>query len=276
MGIRLYTAQTPSQRHCATSDFKDITIKKRNRKLCGPLNRRHGRNNRGIITSRHRGAGHKRVYRFVDTKRDNYGVPAKVKGVNYDPNRTANIALVEYPNGQSAYIIHPEGLTEGQMVVSGYSAPLQSGNTLPLKAIPLGIEIHNIEIEPSRGGKLVKAAGTAARLVAKEGSYATIRLPSGETRLIHQDCWVTIGRVGNSDHANQCFGKAGRKRWMGRRPHVRGSVMNPVDHPHGGGEGRAPIGRPSPVTPWGKRTLGKRTRKSKKYSDKLIIRRSSS
>lgn len=272
MGIRLYAAQTPGLRHCATSDFKEITLPGRTRQLSTKLNRKHGRNNRGVITSRHRGGGHKRVYRMVDTKRYYRGIPATVLGIAYDPNRGARLALVEYPDGKKAYILHPQGVLPGQTIAAGPSAPLEPGNALPIKAIPLGLDIHNIELQPGGGGQLVRAAGTTAKLVAKENDYATIRLPSGETRLVRQDCWATIGRIGNVNRINQRAGKAGRTRWLGRRPHVRGSVMNPCDHPHGGGEGRAPIGRSGPVSPWGRPALGKLTRRPNKYSDKLILR----
>nr|YP_009646377.1 ribosomal protein L2 [Chloroparvula japonica]QBX98137.1 ribosomal protein L2 [Chloroparvula japonica] len=272
MGIRLYAAQTPGLRHCATPDFKEITLQKRSRPLSGKLTRQYGRNNRGVITSRHRGGGHKRVYRYVDNKRVIRGIPATVIGVAYDPNRGARLALVQYPNGEQSYILHAYGVVPGQTISAGPSAPVEPGNSMPLKAIPLGLEIHNIEIQPGRGGQLARAAGAYARLVAKEGDYATLRLPSGETRLIRQECWATIGRVGNIDRSNQRAGKAGRTRWLGRRPHVRGSVMNPCDHPHGGGEGRAPVGRSHPVTPWGRIALGQRTRRPNKYSDKLVLR----
>ena len=272
MGIKIQGPHTPSTRHCATSDFSEVTLPKREKALSGKLSRRFGHNNRGVITSRFRGGGHKRVYRHVNFHRNYRGVPASVIGVAYDPDRTAHLALLSYPDGKKEYILQPSNVQTGQQIASGFDAPLEPGNALNLKSIPLGMEIHNIELRPGAGGQLVRSAGAAARIMAKEGNYATVRLPSGETRLLSLDCWATIGRVGNTDYGNQQLGKAGRKRWLGKRPHVRGSVMNPCDHPHGGGEGRSPVGRAQPMTPWGRVALGQKTRKRKKYSDSSIIR----
>ncbi|KAI3423588.1 hypothetical protein D9Q98_010770, partial (chloroplast) [Chlorella vulgaris] len=235
--------------------------------------RSKGRNNRGIITSRHRGGGHKRLYREIDFARAKVNVPAKVSYIEYDPNRNARIALVNYQDGEKKYILHPVGLQVGQTIIASPEASIAIGNCLPLVKIPLGTEVHNIELQPGSGGQLVRAAGTVAQIVAKEGTWASLRLPSGEVRLVSQNCWATIGRVGNIDAFNLTLGKAGRSRWLGRRPHVRGSAMNPVDHPHGGGEGRAPIGRARPVSPWGRPALGAKTRKRKKFSAALILQR---
>jgi large subunit ribosomal protein L2 len=232
-----------------------------------------GRNNRGVITSRHRGGGHKRLYRIIDFRRDKRDIPAKVAAIEYDPNRNARIALLFYQDGEKRYIIAPLGLAVGQEVIAGAEVPFEVGNALPLEKIPLGTDIHNIELLPGRGGQIVRAAGASAQLVAKEGDYVTIKLPSKEVRMVRKECYATIGRVGNIEVRNINLGKAGKSRHLGRRPHVRGSAMNPVDHPHGGGEGRAPIGRSGPVTPWGKPTLGKKTRKKKKPSSALIVRR---
>jgi len=241
--------------------------------LLAPVKKHSGRNNEGRITVRHRGGAVKRKYRIIDFNRDKDNVPAKVAAIEYDPNRTANIALLHYKDGEKRYILAPVGLKVGDTVMSGENVDIKVGNALPLRSIPVGTVIHNIELYPGRGGQLVRAAGGAAQLMAKEGDYAHVRLPSGEIRMIRLDCRATIGQVGNLDHENVSIGKAGRKRHMGIRPTVRGSVMNPVDHPHGGGEGKAPVGRPSPVTPWGKPTLGYKTRKKNKESDKYIIRR---
>lgn len=232
-----------------------------------------GRNNRGVITCQQRGGGHKRLYRKIDFGRKKLGIPAKVFSIEYDPNRNARIALLHYQDGEKRYILQPRGLTVGETIISDFEAPIKTGNALPLRSMPLGTEVHNIELQPGAGGQLARAAGSLAQIVAKEGNYATLRLPSGEVRLISLDCWGTVGQVGNLDAINVNIGKAGRKRWLGRRPKVRGSVKNPVDHPHGGGEGRCPIGRSRPVTPWGKPALGVRTRKPKRYSSKLIVRR---
>ena len=235
--------------------------------------RKKGRNNRGIITSRHRGGGHKRLYRKIDFKRTKTTVSALVKEISYDPNRTAPIALLHYQDGEKKYILHPLELKIGDWTASNPEAPITTGNTLPLRNIPLGTQVHNIELTPGKGGQLARSAGTSAQIIAKEDNFVTLRLPSNEIRLISKNCWATIGQIANINHNNIIYRKAGRKRWLGRRPSVRGVAMNAVDHPHGGGEGRAPIGRPHPVTPWGKATLGHRTRKINKYSDSLILRR---
>jgi large subunit ribosomal protein L2 len=255
------------------SDFSEITAKKPEKSLTVALKKHSGRNNQGKITVRHRGGGSRRKYRLVDFRRLKDGIPATVKTIEYDPNRTANIALICYADGEKAYILAPEGLKVGQTVMSGAEAEVRLGNCLPLERIPVGTLIHNIELYPGKGGQLVRAAGNAAQLMAKEGKYATLRLPSGEMRMVPIGCRATVGTLGNGDHNLINIGKAGRKRHMGIRPTVRGSVMNPNDHPHGGGEGRSPIGRPGPSTPWGKPALGLKTRKKKKQSDKLIIRR---
>lgn len=273
MGIRFFRASTPGTRNCSVSDFKEVTRGKPEKSLRVAKHRAVGRNNRGIITSRHRGGGHKRLYRLIDFKRSKLGVPGKVVAVEYDPNRNARLALVYYQDGEKRYMLYPRGLQIGQSVLSDVQAPATVGNALPLRNMPLGIEIHNLEITPGAGGQLVRAAGANAQLVAKEGAYATIRLPSGEVRLVLQTCWATVGQVGNVDAINLTKGKAGRSRWLGRRPHVRGSVMNPCDHPHGGGEGKAPIGRSRPVSPWGRPALGQRTRNKNSMSSKLIVRR---
>ena len=273
MAIRFFKAATPGTRHGSVLDFSEISTKKPEKSLTTWWSRSKGRNNRGIITSRHRGGGHKKLYREIDFARNKIGIPAKVNKIEYDPNRNARIALVGYQDGEKRYILHPFGLKVGEIILSSPEAPIVIGNSLPLVNIPLGTEVHNIELQPGRGGQLVRAAGTVAQIVAKEGKWVTLRLPSGEVRLVSQKCWATIGRVGNVDAVNLTLGKAGRNRWLGRRPHVRGSAMNPVDHPHGGGEGRAPIGRAKPVSPWGKPALGAKTRKRKKFSTNLILQR---
>ena len=273
MGIRLYRAYTPGTRNRSVSEFTEISQTKPEKSLTYSVHRSKGRNNRGVITSRHRGGGHKRLYRQIDFKRDKIGSIAKVATVEYDPNRNARIALLHYQDGEKRYILYPRGLKLGDNIIADVDAPIVIGNSLPLFNMPLGTEVHNIELHPGSGGQLVRAAGTVAQLVAKEGSFVTLRLPSGEVRLISKECWATIGQVGNVDVSNLTLGKAGRTRWLGRRPTVRGVVMNPCDHPHGGGEGRAPIGRSHPVTPWGRPALGQRTRQSKKYSNKLILKR---
>ena len=237
------------------------------------LHRAKGRNNRGVITCRHRGGGHKRLYRQIDFRRNKYDMNAEVRTIEYDPNRNARIALVQYEDGEKRYILQPTGLQVGDTIIASTSAPNAIGNSLPLAAMTLGVQIHNIEVHPKKGGQLVRSAGGVAQLVAKEGDFVTVRLPSGEVRLLNNQCWATIGQVGNSEVMNLSMGKAGRSRWLGRRPTVRGSVMNPVDHPHGGGEGRCPVGRSQPMTPWGKPALGRKTRARKKYSDSLILRR---
>jgi len=273
MALRFYKAYTPGTRHRSVADCTELTKTRPAKALTRSLHRAKGRNNRGVITCRHRGGGHKRLYRQIDFRRNKHDVLAQVKTVEYDPNRNSRIALVEYEDGEKRYILHPNGLQVGDKIIASPSAPNAIGNALPLQAMPLGVQIHNIEMHPNKGGQLVRAAGTVAQLVAKEGDFVTIRLPSGEVRLISKACWATIGQVGNSDAMNMSIGKAGRSRWLGKRPTVRGSVMNPVDHPHGGGEGRCPIGRPQPMTPWGKPALGRKTRARKKYSDSLILRR---
>ncbi|NLM37521.1 MAG: 50S ribosomal protein L2 [Firmicutes bacterium] len=271
MAIKKYKPTSPGRRFVSVSSFEEITKTKPEKSLLEPLRKTGGRNAQGRVTVRHRGGGHKRMYRRIDFKRDKFGIPAKVAAIEYDPNRTARIALLHYADGEKRYIIAPDGLQVGDTVVSGPEADIKVGNALPLANIPTGTVIHNLELVKGAGGQLVKSAGVGAQLMAKEGEYAHVRLPSGEVRLIRLECMATIGQVGNIDHENITIGKAGRKRWLGIRPTVRGVVMNPVDHPHGGGEGRSPIGR-APVTPWGKPALGHRTRK-KKPSDRLIIKR---
>ena len=272
MGIRSYRPYTPGIRQATVSDFKEITKTEPEKSLTKFKHNPKGRNNRGVITSRRLGGGHKRLYRQIDFRRDKHNVPAKVAAIEYDPNRNARIALLFYQDGEKRYIIAPMGLKVGDTVRSGINVGFEVGNALPLSRIPLGTEVHNIEMIPGKGGQIVRAAGTFAQLVAKEGNYVTLKLPSKEIRMVRKECFATIGKVSNPDHRNLKLGKAGRKRHLGRRPQVRGSVMNPVDHPHGGGEGRAPIGRSGPMTPWGKPALGAKTRK-KKRSDALIIRR---
>lgn len=272
MAIKKFKPTSPGVRQMTVSSFEEITKKEPEKSLTITLKKNSGRNNQGRITVRHRGGGNKVKYRIIDFKRDKDGVPAKVTAIEYDPNRSANIALLTYADGEKRYILAPYKLSVGDVVESGENADIKSGNALKLKDIPVGTMIHNIELKPGKGGQLVRSAGAAAQLMAKEGKYAHVRLPSGEVRLIALECRATIGQVGNLDHENITIGKAGRKRHMGIRPTVRGSVMNPVDHPHGGGEGRAPIGRPSPVTPWGVPTIGYKTRKKNKKSDKFIIR----
>lgn len=273
MSIRFYKSYTPSTRGRALSGFSEITKSKPERSLIRTNHRKKGRNNRGVITIRHRGGGHKKRYREIDFQRKKYSVEAIIKSIEYDPNRNARIALVHYQDGEKRYILSPRGLTVGEFLLSDPEAPIKIGNALPLRNMPLGTEVHNIEIQPGSGGKLVRAAGALAQIVAKEGFFVTLRLPSGEVRLVSRNCWATVGQVGNVDANNVEIGKAGRKRWLGRRPKVRGVVKNPCDHPHGGGEGRSPIGRSRPVTPWGKPALGMKTRKAKKYSSTFILRR---
>ncbi len=273
MGIRSYRPYTPGTRQRSVADFAEITRSEPEKSLTVSVHRPKGRNNRGVITCRHRGGGHKRLYRIVDFRRDKRNVPAKVASIEYDPNRNARIALLHYLDGEKRYILHPVGLGVGTTIVAGPESPIEIGNALPLGNIPLGTSVHNVELTPGRGGQIVRAAGASAQVVAKEGAFVTLRLPSGEMRLIRRECYATIGQVGNTEARNLTLGKAGRTRHIGRRPEVRGSVMNPVDHPHGGGEGRAPIGRSGPVTPWGKPALGYKTRKKKKLSDALIVRR---
>jgi len=273
MSIRLYKSYTPGTRNRALSSFDEITKSKPEKSLIQKNHRNKGRNNRGVITIRHRGGGHKRRYRLIDFKRNKYGVEGKVAAIEYDPNRNARIALIHYTDGEKRYILHSKNLQVGDTILSGTDVPFQVGNSLPLTNIPLGTSIHNIELIPNRGGQLVRAAGTSAKILAKEGNYVTLRLPSKEIRLIRKECFATIGEVSNNEAFLVQSGKAGRTRWLGKRPTVRGSVMNPCDHPHGGGEGRAPIGRTRPLTPWGKPALGMKTRKRKKLSDIYILRR---
>ena len=273
MGIKRYKPYTPSRRHMTVSTFEEITKKTPEKSLVVHLKKNSGRNCQGKITVRHKGGGAKIKYRLVDFKRNKDGIPAKVVGIEYDPNRTANIALIVYADGVKSYIIAPVGLKVGDTVMSGAGAEVRTGNALPMRYIPVGANIHNIEMKPGKGAQLVRAAGNVAQLMAKEGKYATVKLPSGEMRLLPVDCKATIGQVGNIDNELVTIGKAGRKRHMGISPTVRGSVMNPNAHPHGGGEGRAPVGRPSPMTPWGKPAMGYKTRKKHKTSNKYIVRR---
>lgn len=272
MPVKTYKPTSPGRRGMSVSTFEEITRTKPEKSLLAPLKQKAGRNNQGRITVRHRGGGHKQRYRIIDFKRDKYGVPAKVSSIEYDPNRTARIALLTYKDGEKRYILAPVGLKVGDQVMSGPEAEIRVGNSLPILRIPLGTQVHNIELQPGKGGQLVRAAGTSAQVVAKEGSYAQIRMPSGEVRLVSQNCLATVGQVGNVDHSNITLGKAGRKRWLGIRPTVRGSAMDPNSHPHGGGEGRSPIGMPGPKTPWGKPALGAKTRKNK-LTEKYIVRR---
>jgi large subunit ribosomal protein L2 len=273
MGIKVYKPYTASTRQLQLSDFSEITKSKPEKSLTEYIHSKNGRNNRGVITSRRRGGGHKRLYRNIDFKRDKRNMIAEVLAVEYDPNRNARLALVCYEDGEKRYILHPKGLAVGTSIQAGESIPFEIGNAMPLHTIPLGTVVHNVEMTPGKGAQMVRAAGAGAQIAAKEGDYVTLKLPSGEVRMIRRECYATIGQVGNSDYSNQSFGKAGRNRWKNRRPMVRGSAMNPVDHPHGGGEGRCPIGRSGPVTPWGKPTLGYKTRKKKKASTALIVRR---
>lgn len=272
MSIKKYRPTTPSRRHMTILSFDELTKKEPEKTLTVPLKKSGGRNHQGRMTVRHRGGGHKRLYRLVDFKRIKDDIPAKVAAIEYDPNRSANIALLHYADGQKAYIIAPNDLRVGDIIESGANADIKPGNALALRDIPVGSLIHNIELRPGKGGQLVRSAGAVAQLMAKEGAYAHVRLPSGEVRLVHLSCRATIGQVGNLDHENTTVGKAGKSRWLGKRPHVRGSAMNPADHPHGGGEGRAPIGRKYPVSPWGKIAIGGKTRR-KKPSDNMIVRK---
>ncbi len=272
MGIRKYRPYTPSRRHMTSSTFEEITKTSPEKSLIVTLKKNSGRNNQGKITVRHRGGGATIKYRIIDFKRNKDGVPARVVGIEYDPNRSANIALLAYADGEKSYILAPVGLKVNDVVMNGSEAEIRVGNCLEMKDMPVGATIHNIEMKPGKGGQLVRAAGMSAQLMAKEGKYATVKLPSGEMRLLPINCRATIGQVGNIDHELINIGKAGRKRHMGIRPTVRGSVMNPNDHPHGGGEGRSPIGRPNPCTPWGKPALGYKTRKKNKHSNKYIVR----
>ena len=273
MGIKKYTPYTPSRRNMTGLDFTEITKNAPEKSLTVSLKKNSGRNNQGKITVRHHGGGSRRKYRIIDFERNKDNIPATVLSIEYDPNRTANIALICYADGQKAYILAPQGLKVGQKIMNGEHAEARLGNCLPLSLIPIGTEVHNVELYPGAGAQMVRSAGVAAQLMAKEGKYATLRLPSGEMRMVPINCRATIGVVGNGEHSLVNIGKAGRKRHMGIRPTVRGSVMNPNDHPHGGGEGRAPVGRPGPCTPWGKPALGLKTRSKKKASNKLIVRR---
>ena len=275
MSIRLYESYTPGTRNRALSSFTEITKTNPEKSLIRKNHRSKGRNNRGVITIRHRGGGHKKRYRLIDFKRNKYGIEGIVASIEYDPNRNARIALINYVDGEKRYILHPKNLNVGDTILAGSGSALNIGNNLPLEEIPLGTSIHNIELIPNRGGQIVRAAGTSAKILAKEGNFVTLRLPSKEIRLIRKECFATIGEVSNNDAFLVQSGKAGRTRWLGKRPTVRGSVMNPCDHPHGGGEGRAPIGRTRPLTPWGKPALGIKTRKTKKLSDAYILRRRS-
>ena len=273
MGIKVYNPYTPSRRHMTGSDFSEITKTTPEKSLLVSLQKNAGRNNQGKITVRHQGGGSRKKYRIIDFKRRKDGIPATVVGIEYDPNRTANIALICYADGEKAYILAPEGLKVGMKVMNGPEAEVRVGNCLPLSEIAVGTMVHNVELYPGKGGQLARSAGNGAQLMAKEDKYAQVRLPSGEVRKVRMECRATIGEVGNLDHANIQIGKAGRKRHMGIRPTVRGSVMNPNDHPHGGGEGKAGIGRVSPVTPWGKPALGYKTRKKNKASNQYIVKR---
>ena len=273
MGMKHFKPYTPSRRNMTVSDFSEVTKKTPEKSLLAKKKKNAGRNSYGRITVRHQGGGNRQKYRIVDFKRRKDNMESTVIGIEYDPNRSANIALIQYEDGEKAYILAPVGLTDGAVVVSGDKADIKPGNCMKIENIPVGTMIHNIELNPGQGGKLVRAAGQEAQLMAKEGKYAHVRLPSGEMRLVMAVCKATIGTVGNQEHENVKLGKAGRKRHMGWRPTVRGSVMNPVDHPHGGGEGRAPVGRPGPLTPWGKPALGYKTRKKNKLSNKFIVKR---
>jgi len=273
VALKVYRPTSPGRRGMSGATFEEITKSKPEKSLLLPLKKRAGRNNQGRITVRHRGSGAKRRLRLLDFKRDKFGVPGRVAAIEYDPNRSAYIALIYYADGEKRYILAPSGLSVGDTIMSGSDAEIKPGNTLPLKLIPAGSQIHNIELERGKGGQLVRSAGSAAQLMVKEGEYALVRLPSGEIRRIGSDCSATIGQLGNIDHQSIKLGKAGRKRWLGWRPTVRGSAMSPRDHPHGGGEGRSPIGMPGPKTPWGKPALGYRTRKKSKASGKMIVKR---
>ena len=274
MGIKKFKPTTNGRRNMTALDFAEITASRPEKSLTEKLSKKGGRNNQGRLTVRHQGGGHKRKYRIIDFKRNKDGIAGRVATIEYDPNRSANIALIHYIDGEKRYILAPKGLKVDMQVMSGVEADIKVGNALPLSNIPVGTLIHNIELKPGKGGQLVRAAGTSAQLLGKDGKYAIVRLQSGETRMILATCRATVGAVGNEEHELVNIGKAGRSRWLGKRPTVRGSVMNPVDHPHGGGEGRAPIGRSGPLTPWGKPALGYKTRKKNKASDKYIVRRS--
>lgn len=272
MAIRIYNAYTPGTRNKVVSDFSEITQIKPNKSLTKKIHRFKGRNNQGKITVRHRGGGHKRLYRFIDFKRNKYDIIGTVKTIEYDPNRSARIALISYNDGEKRYVLHPEYLKIGDKINAGENVELKIGNALPLKNIPVGFEIHNIELHKQKGGQIVRSAGMSARILNKEENYVTLRLPSKEIRLVHKNCYATIGKISNNTNSNIVIGKAGRNRWLGLRPTVRGTVMNPIDHPHGGGEGRCPVGRTKPMTPWSKPALGIKTRQKNKYSNIFIIR----
>lgn len=274
MPIKSYKPTSPGRRGMTVSTFEQITRSEPEKSLLRPLHQKAGRNARGVVTVRHQGNGHKRQYRLIDFKRDKHGIPSVVSSIEYDPNRSARIALLTYADGEKRYIVAPQGLTVGDQIMSGPNAEIKVGHALPISRIPLGTQIHNIELYPGRGGQMVRSAGTSAQVMAKEGSYAQVRLPSGEVRLVSQDCMATVGVVGNVEHNIVKLGKAGRKRWLGIRPSVRGTAMDPSSHPHGGGEGRSPIGMAGPKTPWGKPALGAKTRRNK-VTDKDIIRRRS-
>jgi large subunit ribosomal protein L2 len=272
MAIKMYKPTSPGRRGMSVSTFEEITRTTPERSLLRPLRENAGRNNQGRVTVRHQGGGHKRMYRLIDFKRNKHGIPARVDSIEYDPNRSARIALLVYADGEKRYILAPLGLKVGTQLMSGPEAEVRVGNTLYIKNIPLGTIVHNVELQPGKGGQMARSAGTGAQVMAKEGDLAQLRLPSGEVRRVSMQCLATIGQVGNSDHANLNLGKAGRKRWMGIRPTVRGSAMDPSSHPHGGGEGRSPIGMPGPKTPWGKPAMGYKTRKNKR-TEKMIVRR---
>nr|YP_010728701.1 ribosomal protein L2 [Phymatolithon calcareum]WEA76856.1 ribosomal protein L2 [Phymatolithon calcareum] len=273
MAIRLYKASTPGTRNRTVSTFEEISTNKPEKSLIKAFHSPKGHNHRGIITSRHRGGGHKKRYRLIDFKRNKINMFAKVTSIEYDPNRNARIALLHYTDGIKKYIIHPRSLQIGKIITSGPNSAIEVGNALPMEKIPLGTAVHNIELQPGKGGQIVRAAGTYAQIVAREGDFVTLKLPSSEVRLVRKACYATIGQVGNIDCNNITIGKAGRNRWLGKKPKVRGVAMNPVDHPHGGGEGKSPIGRSHPVTPWGEPALGVKTRDKKKYSNSYILRR---
>jgi len=273
MGMKHFKPYTASRRNMTVSSFEEITKKTPEKSLLSKKKKNAGRNSYGRITVRHQGGGNRQKYRIIDFKRKKDNVEAEVIGIEYDPNRSANIALIQYTDGEKAYILAPQGLTDGDKVISGENVDIKAGNCMPINSIPVGTLVHNVELNPGQGGKLVRTAGQSAQLMAKEGKYATLRLPSGEMRKVLANCRATIGVIGNADHENVKIGKAGRKRHMGWRPEVRGSVMNPVDHPHGGGEGRAPVGHAGPMTPWGKPALGYKTRNKKKQSNKFIVKR---
>jgi len=273
MGIRHYRPTSPGRRGMTVYTFEELTKTEPEKSLVEPLKSKAGRNNLGRVTIRFRGGGHKRLYRIIDFRRNKDGVPGKVAAIEYDPNRTARIALIHYADGEKRYILAPEGLRIGDTVMSGPSADIRVGNALPLENIPVGTVVHNVELKPGKGGQIARSAGSSVQILGREGEYVILRLTSGETRKVHKKCRATVGQVGNVEHELLVIGKAGRSRWLGRRPHVRGTAMNPVDHPHGGGEGRSPIGMPSPKSPWGKPTLGKKTRNPRKNSSRFILER---